>query len=128
MSNKWSQTRINLSRPKICEPPPPPPPPEPTAIVAIQPNPDNVDEGSDFNLQAKAFDDSLDPMTLVELSIVSGGNFAWNATTIFNVDAFEDVTLENNEVPGTYNVVTRFSWEGAGNVDHPHVLVVEGMM
>lgn len=125
MTNKFNKDRQLQRRPKICGPDPPPPPPPPTATVDIEPDPAITNVMLPFPLKASALDTALDPMTQVELSIESGQAFNWNAATIFNDGELTDVELQNMETPGTFNVVTRFSFEGAGFVDHPHVLEVE---
>lgn len=124
MSNRFNRRRQLQVRPAVCRPRPPPPPPGPTFTASIEPDPAGTFSFDRVSLDCKACNGNIFDGQQVALSLVSGGAFDWQEQTLLNCDTqVEGLLLFNEETPGLYNLVTRFTW-AEGTLDHPHVVEV----
>ncbi len=111
-------------RPAVCRPSPPPPVPGPSLTASIVPDPAETFSFDRVSLDVKACNDDEFDTQQVVLSVLSGGAFDWQGQSVLNCNPnVENLLLFNEEVPGTYNLVTRFAW-AENTLDHAHTINV----
>lgn len=124
MSNKFSNGRLRLPRPKVCKSDPPPDPPPLGISCYIDPNAITVFEGGSDSIQGWGLNENLAPLTGVEVRTVPDVDIQI-FETLTNVDSPEEILVTVVALPGTYIVQVVFTFEDLTTCEKTLTVTVE---